>query len=155
MFETSIDAWYAWLGVAAASLAAAGTVLALPAAAPPTTAPVADTVDRVATSPHDARATVAIEATEYRVTRHQIGLRTEGGRSHATFRYGPVTPVGDASPIREVLEGRSPRAIFESSAAFARAVEHERQQLVDWQPAPDRLTVRHVTWGDVDATLVG
>ena len=154
MFETSLDAWYAWLGVATASVVVFGVALGLPTAAPPTAAPVADTIDEVATSPHEAQATVNIRAEEYRVDSHRISVRTEGGTSHATLAYGPVTPV-DSDALQKALEGSSPETVYDSRDAFARAVDSAQTRNGDWQRAPERLTVRRVTWGDVDATLVG
>ncbi len=154
MFETSIDAWYAWLGVAAVSVAAFGTVAALPSETPPAAAPVADATDRVAASPHEAQTTVPIEAAEYRLTSGQIGLRNDGGRSRATFAYGPIVPATDGS-IRAVLQGASPASQFASPAAFERAIERAHQESTGWRPAPELIRVRRVSWEGVDATLVG
>lgn len=154
MFETSIDAWYTWLGVAAVSVAAFGTVAALPSEAPPAAAPVADAVDRVAASPHEAQTTVPIEAAEYRLAPGQIGLRNDGGRSRATFAYGPIALATDGS-IRAVLEGAPPASQFASPAAFERAIERTYQEGTAWRPAPELIRVRRVSWEGVDATLVG
>lgn len=154
MFETSIDAWYAWLGVAAVSVAAFGTVAALPSETPPAAASVADAVDRVAASPYEAQTTAPIEATEYRLTPGQIALRNDRGRSRATFAYGPIAPATDGS-LRAVLEGAPPTTQFASPAAFERAIERAHQEGMGWRPAPDAIRVRRVSWEGVDATLVG
>nr|WP_225333604.1 hypothetical protein [Halomicrobium urmianum] len=51
MFDVPVDAWYVWLGVAAASVTALGTVAALPSGTPPDAAAAADAIDRVAAGP--------------------------------------------------------------------------------------------------------
>ena len=154
MFELALDSWYAWLGVAAASVVVFGVALGLPSAAPPAAAPVADAVDEVATSPYEAQTTVDVRAAAYRLDSHRISLRTDGGRSHATFAYGPVTPA-HSDALERVLDGGPPSTVFDSQGAFDRAVERAQDKEGEWRPAPETLTVRRVTWGDVDATLVG
>lgn len=154
MFELSLDAWHAWLGVAAASVVVFGVALGLPSAAPPAAAPAADTVDEVATSPYEAQATVELRADAYRVDSHRLSLRTDGGTSHATLAYGPVTPADDTA-LERVLDGASPSTVFASQTEFERAVDSAQARDGEWRSAPETLVIRRVTWGDVDATLVG
>lgn len=154
MFEPSLDVWYAWLGVAVASSVAVGVVLGFPTATPPAAGPVADTVDDVATSPHDATQTVELPGRELKLDAHGLSLRNDGGTSHATFAYGPVTPVGNGS-LEAVLRGETPEAVFADRTAFRTAVGRAQQRNATWRPIPDDLVIRRVTWGDFDATLVG
>lgn len=153
MFETSLDAWYAWLGVALVSGACLGVVLALPTTTPPTASAVADSVDSVTTSPHEPRTTVDVPAEELRLDPHRVGLRTGSGTVWQRFQYGPVTPV-EGGRLARLIDGATPEATFESEAAFAAAVE-DATEPGSWRPAPEHLVVRRVTWGETDATLVG
>lgn len=154
MFEATLDAWYAWFGVATASVAVLGVALGLTTPAPPAAQPVTDTVDRVASSPHEAYATVSLDATEVRIGTHRIGLRTDGGTGDATVAYPPMTPATEG-PLADVLRGEPPEAVFDDEAEFRRATERARDAPREWQPAPERLSVRRVSWGETDATLVG
>lgn len=154
MFDVPVDAWYLWLGVAAASLAVLGSALGLPTAPPPDAAAVADTVDSVAASPYAGVGEHPIDADEMRLDARTVALGTDGGVARARFAYGPVVPVREG-PLRAVLVGATPERAFASPAAFERAVVAARERDPAWRPAPDRLLVRRVSWGGVDVTLVG
>jgi len=154
MLDPPLDTWYVWLGLGVVSLAVAGIALALPTASPPTATPVADAIDSVASSPHEARTTVDVSAERMRLRSDAIALRSDSGTAHATLAYGPVTPVGDGK-LRRVLGGARPEDVFESRAAFADATRAAGNRSGTWREAPDELTVARVQWGDVDATLVG
>lgn len=154
MYDAPLDAWYVWLGVSAVSLAVAGVVFSFPAHAPPDAWAVADGIDAIAARPGQGTATVPVDATLLKLGSGQISLRGPGGVSHATLAYGPVTPVGDGR-LRAVLAGKPPQDVFETPAEFGRAVRNYRGMEPTWRPAPERLRVRRVSWGDVDATLVG
>jgi hypothetical protein len=154
MLDAPLDTWYVWLGVGAASLVVAGLALALPTSAPPSATPVADAVDEVAASPHEARTTVDVPGEQLRLQSDAVAVRSDGGTGHARFTYGPVTPVGDGR-LREVLTGTEPEAVFESRSGFESAVTTAQNRPATWQESPDRLVVVRVEWGDVDATLVG
>jgi len=151
---TPADAWYSWVGLGVASVVVLGVVVGLPAAPPPDPAPVAGTVDAVASSPHQPSERIEVSAAEIRLDPYRIGLRGQGGSAHATIAYGPVTPV-DGGPLAAVLAGTAPDAVFEDPEAFRDALEEARAGPRSWQPAPERLRVRRVTWEGVDATLVG
>jgi hypothetical protein len=154
MFDAPLDAMYVWLGLGVVSLAVAGTALALPTAAPPDPGPVADTVDDVAASAGEARASVEVTADRLRLSRRFVALRSEGGTVRARFAFGPVTPAtGDR--LGRVLHGTSPAEVFRSKRAFRTALDAARSTSYRWRPAPERLTVCRVTWGGIDATLVG
>jgi hypothetical protein len=154
MLDPPLESWYGWLGVGLVSVIVAGIALALPTAAPPSATPVADAVDSVAASPHEARTTVDVPAEEIRVRPDEIALRSDGGTAHASFAYAPVTPVGEGR-LRRVLDGERPSAVFSSEAAFQGAIRSARSHEDIWREAPARLTVARVEWGDVHATLVG
>jgi len=153
VFETSLDAWYAWAGVAAVAVACAGVVVGFPTTAPPTASAVADSVDSVTTSPYEPRTTVEVPAEEVRLEPNRIGLRTGSGTVWQTFEYGPVVPVGDG-PLEGLLDGATPEETFENEASFAAAIEEATEPGV-WRPAPEQFVVRRVSWGDINATLVG
>lgn len=153
MFETPVDTLFHWVALAAVSLAVFGVVTAIPATAPPDATSTAATVGEVTTSPSGSVVRRATTAMEWRLDGRRLGLRNEGGASHATLTR-PVVPVhGDR--LGRVLGGEDPRAVYDSAQAFERAVASARTQAGDWRPAPDRFTVRRVEWGTVDVTLVG
>ncbi|MFB6304945.1 MAG: hypothetical protein ABEH47_07250 [Haloferacaceae archaeon] len=155
MFEVPVDGWYAWLGTAAASLAVLAVAFGLPTAPPPDAAGAADTVDRTAVAEYGASAEHPLDdATAVRITPRSIGMRNDAGRTHATFAYGPVTPVVDG-PLRRVLEGAPPEAVFESPAALRHAAASARGRDARWRPVDGPLIVRHVSLEGEDVTLVG
>lgn len=156
MLGTPADAWYVWLGLSVASLTVLGTAAGLPTAAPPDPAAAAETVDSVASSPHAGTAVYPLDAASIRLDPEGLALRTDGGTARAALAYGPVTPVPrDDGGLREVLTGDPPSRAFASPAALADRAAGARRAEPAWRPAPDRLLVRHVSWGDVDVTLVG
>lgn len=155
MFDAPVDAWYVWLGLTAASASVFGVAAALPAEPPPDAAGVATVVDGVATSPHDAAGEHPLPGVDrLRLTPSGVGLAGDGGRAHATFRYGAVTPVRDGR-LSRLLDGASPGRVFDDPAALASAARAARNRDARWRRAPDRLRVRRLTWGEVDVTLVG
>jgi len=154
VFDAPLDVWYAWLGTGLVSLAVAGTVLAFPAASPGDAGAVADAVDEVAASEYDAREEVAVPAEELRLGPLTVGLRAGGETAHARFEYGPVTPVRDGE-LRPVLAGTPPETVFADAEAFRATVERAQRRDRTWRDAPQTLRVRRVSWGEVDATLVG
>lgn len=154
MLGTPADAWYSWVGLGIASVVILGVVVGLPATTPPEPVPVVETVDAVASSPHQPSERIDVAAAEIRLAPYRIGLRGRGGNAHATIAYGPVTPV-EGDLLDAVLTGAPPDAVFEDPEAFADALREARNGPTSWQPAPDRLTVRRISWEGIDATLVG
>jgi hypothetical protein len=154
VFDAPLDTLYVWLGLGAVSLAVAGAALALPTASPAAAVPVADAVDAVAASEYDTRAEVRVPAGAVRIGPHALAIQTDGGTAHAPFAYGPVTPVRDGS-LRRVLSGRPPPAVFRNRARFRAAIERAQDRDPIWREARSSLAVRRVSWGEVDATLVG
>ncbi|WP_136588460.1 DUF7283 family protein [Salinigranum halophilum] len=156
MFDTPIDAWYAWLGLAAATLVVFGVVSSLPTTPAPDAPAVAETVDAVATSEYETTATRALDARAVRIGPRRIGLRTDAGTAHATLGYR-VVPVEPGTTLARVLRGQPPAAVFTSRATFERAVDTARDRARDpaWRPAGRHLVVRRLSWDGVDVTLVG
>ncbi|WP_129114867.1 DUF7283 family protein [Halegenticoccus tardaugens] len=155
MFDVPFDAWYAWLGVALASVAVFGTAWSLPATPPPDAAGVADTVDSVAASDHPTTAEHPLEAATIELGPHRLELRNDGGAAHATFAFGPVTPVGRGSRLEAVLYGTPPERAFASPEAFKQALIEARTREPTRTSVERTLVARRVSWEGVDATLVG
>ena len=155
MFDAPADTWYLYLGVAAASTLALGVALGLPTTAAPDAARAAATVDHVATSPHDATGHAPLDAATVDLDPTGIALRSDGGTAHATFAYGPVTPVGASPRLGRILDGVPPSRVFPNATAFETAAATARDRPTDWRDAGDRLRVRRVTWRGTDVTLVG
>lgn len=154
MFDVPVDATYVWFGAGAVSLAVLGVVVALPTAAPPDAAVAADAVDAVAAGPAGSVGTHDLTADRVRLGPSRIGLENSGGRAHATFAY-PVTPALSDDRLQQLLAGDRPSAAFESPSALAEAIATASDAEPEWRPAPDRLDVRRVEWGEVNVTLVG
>lgn len=154
MFDAPIDAWYVWLGVALASTVAFGLATAFPTAPPPDAAAVADAVDTVAASDHAGTAEVPLTADAIKLAPGRVSLRADGATAHATFVYGPVTPVRDGTLLWEVLQGAPPEHVFDSVADFRQAVRVARDRPPEWEPANERLVARRLTWEGIDVTLV-
>lgn len=160
MFETQLDATYAWLGLAVVSVATAGVVAALPASPPPDAAGVAHTIDSVADGEYVATAEHGLAADRIRLTDRRIELASGGATARATLHGGPVTPVlaegsGGDDRLRSVLDGVPPDAVFDDPEAFAAAAAGARTGGQEWRAAPDRITVRQVHYEGYRATLVG
>lgn len=156
MLEAPLDAWYCWVGVAAASVALAGVAADLPTRPAPDAPSAADTIDAVAGSTYPTAAEHPLDADEIRLRPNRLGLRDEEGASHAAFAFGPVVPVEGDARLTRVARGVPPGRAFDSLAAFRDAVETARERAADagWRPADDRVVVRQLNWGDVDVTLV-
>jgi hypothetical protein len=177
--DAPLDTWHALVGVAVASVVVFGAAASLPTRPPPDAAGVADTVDRVAVADATATATHPLAAEELRLEADRVALRNDAGTARARFAFGPVVPVfgtedagtatgtapdssfgttdRDAAGARlgDVLHGGQPADVYDSPAAFRTAVASASGGNATWQPAPDALTVRHVTWEGIDVTLVG
>ncbi|MBP1985584.1 DUF7283 family protein [Halolamina salifodinae] len=144
-------ALHAGLVVAAAAfLAVAGS---LPASPAPDAAGVADTVDRVAVGEASTAANDDHAADRVRIRPTGIAMRNDGATARATFAFGPVVPVRDG-PLRAVLEGESPEAVFDDHAGFIDAVETATERKPRWVRS-DRIAVRGVSWDGDRVTLVG
>ena len=165
MFETHFNATYAWLGLAVVSVATASVAAAFPASPPPDADGVARTVDSVADGKYPATAEHGVAADRVRLADGSVSLADDRGTARATLDAPRITPVirpGAATPnattdarLRRVLDGIPPQVAFDDPASFAAAAERARAAESRWTPAPDRITVRRVHYGDVRVTLVG
>jgi hypothetical protein len=166
VFETHFDATYAWLGLAVVSVAAVGVAAAFPASPPPDADGVARTVDSVADGEYPATAEHGVAADRLRLAEGAVSLGDDRQIARAMLDAERITPVvrpgtgvtpaavTDAR-LRRVLDGAPPDAAFDDPAAFAAAAERARAADATWTPAPERITVRRVHYGDVRVTLVG
>lgn len=155
MFDVPVDAAYVWFGVGVVSLTTFGVALGLPSAAPPDAAAAGRSVDAVAVGPPGATGTHALpNAERIRLDATRISLDGPGGRTHATFAY-PITPAVGDDRLERVLAGDRPGTTFDSSSAFEETISDASDRDPNWRPAPERLTIRRVAWGDVNVTLVG
>lgn len=164
MFETNLDATYAWLGLAVVSVAAVGVAGSFPASPPPDADGVARTVDSVADGEYPATAEHGITAERLRLTDGSVSLGGERVTARAALDAPRITPVvrPGAAPsattdarLRRVLDGAPPEAVFDDPGEFAAAAERARETDAEWVPAPDRITVRRVHYGGIRVTLVG
>jgi len=152
MFGPPADTPALWVGLALVGALFVGLALQIPRAPAPDANAVAGTVDAAAASQYPTRAAHPTTARAYKATNRSLALRSDGGVSHATLTYGPVTPaVGELS---DVLAGAPPAGAFENSSAFADAAAAARRNAT-WRAVDGALSVRTVTWGETDVTLVG
>lgn len=154
MFDAPMDGFVLWTGLSLVSLVVLGIVLSLGGPSAPDAAAVADAIDRVGASSYEASSTVPVDADAIRLGDARLSLRRDGRTSHATFVTEGITPVGDGQ-LRRVLAGDGVRRVFETRRAFERALSRYPTRPLEWREAPETLRVRRVTWGEVDATLVG
>ena len=137
------------------STALLGVSLAASPAPGPRAAPLADTVDAVAAADTPGVETRQVDARDLRIARHGLAVRGPGGTSHASFAYGPVVPVRADTSLWQALRGTPPGDVYDSQLSFANAAVAASVRDPVWRHDADRLTVRRVTWGGVDVTLVG
>ncbi|WP_115862823.1 DUF7283 family protein [Halorussus litoreus] len=158
MFDAPVETWYLWIGLAVASTAALGVAVTLPRTPPPDATGAAHTVDVVAASGHAATGVHPLSVDAVRIGPYRIWLREDGpvgsATGHATFAYGPMTPVQRGTALRDVLRGAPPEAVFGSTGSFRRAAASARDRTPEWR-SRDELTVRRVSWEGVNVTLVG
>lgn len=158
--ETLAETPLLWVGLVVVGACLLGIAGSLPTRPPPNAAAAAGTVDRVAASGGPVRATRSLAATAVRVRPRGIALRSgdgaagEGAVSRARFAFGPVTPVAPDSPLRAVLEGAPPEAVFDDPTSFRQAVVEARATPTGWVKGRT-LYVRGVSWDGYRVTLVG
>lgn len=154
MFDAPIDAWYVWFGTAVAAATMLGLAGSLPATAPPDAPAAANVVDSVAAADDPTTGEAPLDAAEVRLGPHRVGLRRDGSAAHASFAFGPVTPVTEGSRLQRVLYGTSPGRLFDSPEAFRQAVVDARTREPTWRPVDRTLVVRRLSWEGIDVTLV-
>jgi hypothetical protein len=155
MFDAPVDAWYVWVGLTVVGVTVLGVAAELPRSTQADAGAAADTIDTVAASPYPGTAEYPTRAERVRLGPYRVGLERRSGTTHATFAYGPVTPVGDDGPLRELLVGAPPEAVFDAPVELDRAAGRARNRTPTWRPANGRVIARRVVWGDVGVTLVG
>lgn len=153
MFDAPMDTLPVWVGVAVVSLALFGIATSLPTSASGAHA-VADTVDAVAASPHDAVAAQSVTADRVRLDAYRVTVIGGGEASHDTFAYAPVTPVAPGTPLGSVLAGTPPDQVFPTPEAFAREARTARNE-APLTLTTDTVQARTVAWGGTNVTLVG
>ncbi len=135
------------------------TLLGVAIAAKPTpqarAAPLASTVDTVASADYASAGTRAIDYDAIRLTRHAVEVRDSAGTSREPSAYGPVGPGRRDTVLWRVLHGTPPDDAFGDERVFERAVADARDHDAAWRRDRQQLTVRRVTWRGVDVTLVG
>ncbi|SDX55429.1 DUF7283 family protein [Halobellus clavatus] len=157
MFDVTVDAWYAWIGLSLAGVALFGATAGLPSAPPPDAGAVGATVDRVAATEYASTAEHPLDADSIRLGTRRIALRSDAGTAHVSLAFGPVTPVPVAdSPLRDVLHGMPPERVYDSPEAFRQAVVDARARATDapWREVDRTLLVRRTAWEDVAVVLV-
>jgi len=158
-FETPVDAWYVWCGVALAGVTLAGLALSLPAQPPPDATEAANTIDRVAGSTYTAQASYEHDAEMVRIDGARISMRNGGGVDHAAVAFTSLTPVAAVSDatkreaLERILHGEQPSAVLERPAftsldepglysATAAARTERLDEVPEWRPAGGELRVR-------------
>ncbi|GAA0282835.1 DUF7283 family protein [Halobacterium noricense] len=155
MFDTLADVPPLLVALSLVSTTLLGVALAAKPTTQPRAAPLASTVDTVASADHASSETRAIDADTIRLTRHAIEVRDGGDTSRETYAYGPVAPVRRDTVLWRVLHGTLPDDVFDDERAFERAVADARDRDAAWRRDRQQLTVRRVTWRGVDVTLAG
>lgn len=155
MNETPADVPFVWIALLVVGASVLGIVLSLPGAPPPDAERVAASVDDVAATDHPATSEVPLDATSIRLSGNAVALRGPGGTAHATYHYGPVTPVPRDGDLGRVVRGAPPDTVFESPRRFERALDTARSRDPAWESAGETLHVRRVTYEGIDGVLVG
>lgn len=132
-----------------------GVALAVRPSPAPRAQPLAATVDAVAAADHAGVETRELDADAVRLEEHAIVVRSSGGTAHASLSYGPVVSVHEDTSLWRVLQGTPPDDVFDTPLSFATAAATARERESSWRTNAVRLTVRRVSWGGVDVTLVG
>ncbi|WP_410765429.1 hypothetical protein [Haloferax sp. DFSO60] len=154
MFDAPVESLSLWTALAVGGVVLLGVVAGLSSHPAPDAAGVADAVDRVAVAEYDATATVRLHADSVRLGTHRIALRNDGGTSHATFAFGPITPASPDTPLAAVAQGSSPEAVFDTRTAFETALVDARTADPSWHAAEESLVVRRISWEGSDALIV-
>jgi hypothetical protein len=170
-FETPVDAWYVWVGVAVASLAIGGVALDLPTQPPPDATAAANTIDAVAGSTQTATARYEHDAVAVRLETGRLSLRNDAGVAHAAVAFESLTPLAavENDTLRRALEriahGSQPAEVL-SKPTFdgltetdlrrvtARARATRRTDGAEWRPTTGHLAVRRLTLGGATVVLV-
>jgi len=157
-FETPVDAWYVWVGVATVGIAIAGVAIQLPSQPSPDATKAVNTIDSVASSPQHAHASYEHDAEAVKFDTKRVSLRNDGGTDHASIAFGSMTPLTaiDNDEKREaldrILSGQLPSNVLDEYPFDERALldvaASGRAQLDteggDWRPADGVFRVRKI-----------
>lgn len=155
MFDPPLDAPPVLVALTVVAASTLGIATALAPIPPADATTLAAAVDRVAASPTPTTATHSTGADAVKIEPARIRTR-DGSREHAAvFATGRVTPVPPDSRLASVLDGAEPGAVFHTPVDLETAARYARKDPPGWQYDPARIRIRHVTWGEVDVTLVG
>ncbi|QZA88816.1 hypothetical protein K0C01_01220 [Salinarchaeum sp. IM2453] len=155
MHGPPIQAWYVFVAVSLVSIAIVGVAIEVTPTSKPQAQSVAETIDSVAASPPPTTGKHQTDAESMRVTPRSVELQKNGKRAYATFQISTVTPTVHNATLQKVLQGVPPSQVYETETAFANATREAQLQNSTWQPLNEEVTIRSVSWGETDATLVG
>lgn len=155
MFDPPLDAPPVLLALALVAATTFGVATALAPTPPSDATTLAAAVDRVAASPVSASARHPTGASALRIEPGRIVTRGAGAEHAAAFATGRVTPVRPGTRLARVLAGAPPDAVFRTPVDLEIAARYARENPPGWQHDPAEIHVRHVTWEEVDVTLVG
>lgn len=155
MFDTLADVPPVLVALSLVSTTLLGVALAAKPSAPSRAAPLANTVDTVASAEHASVERRDVDADAIRITSHRLGVRDDGRTTSETFAYGPVVPVRRDTALWRVLRETPPDEVFDDERGFTAAVAEARDRGATWRRDRQQMIVRRVTWRGVDVTLVG
>lgn len=153
-----MDAWYVWVGVTLVSIGLLSVAVALPSEPPPDAERVANAIDRVGVSEHEAATGLDHDAEAVRVGPERIAMRNNGGTDRATLSFGPVVPVPaldlndtERRWVDGVLAGERPLPGSLEATLAGATDEHPGE----WYPAEGELRARSVRVAGERVVLVG
>lgn len=155
MFDPPLDAPPVLVALTIVAATTLGIATALAPTPPSDATTLAAAVDRVAASPTPTADTHATGADAVKIEPARISTRDGAGERAAVFATGRITPVPPDSRLARVLDGTPPGEVFHTPVDLEIATQYARKNPPGWQHNPARIRVRHVTWGEVDVTLVG
>ena len=155
MFDPPLDAPPVLVALTIVAASTLGIATALAPTPPSDASTLAAAVDRVAASQTPTTAHHPTRADAVKVEPARIRTRDDAGEHAAVFATGRVTPVRPDSRLASVLAGDPPGAVFRTPVDLEIAARYAQASPPGWQDDPARIRVRHVTWGEVDVTLVG
>lgn len=155
MFGPPLDAPPVLVALALVAASTLGIATALAPTPPSDATTLAAAVDRVAASQTPTADSHPTAATAVKIEPARISVRDDSGERATVFATGRVTPVPPDSRLARVLDGTPPGGVFQTPVDLEIAAQYARKNPPGWRHDPGRIRVRHVTWGEVDVTLVG
>lgn len=155
MFNPPLDAPPVLVALTFVAAGTLGIATALAPTPPSDATTLAAAVDRVAASHSPIADSHSTGADAVKIESARISTRDDTGEHAAVFATGRVTPVPPDSRLARVLDGTPPAEVFHTPVDLETAARYARKNPPGWQHNPARIRVRHVTWGEIDVTLVG